>query len=282
MKVAREQLSDLVEAILSRHGVPSEHGRIQAKLFIGAQMRGIVSHGLLRLRRVVERLEAGLIVAGEIGRHDWTAGSFLSVDGQRGLGPVVALKALDAVVIPRARETGIAIAAIRNANHLGALAYYADYVARQGLYRHCPHHQRGAGASLWRPPGDDRHQSHRHWRSRPNRSRWCWTWRPARVSMGKIHDHSNRGAAIPEGWALDAAGNSTTDADAAKGGAIAPFGGAKGYALGLAFEVLVASLAESAIGRGVKGTLDSGISQQQGAISLSSSLRPMPRRPRHW
>ena len=51
--------------------------------------------------------------------------AFLSVDGERGLGPVVAMAALDAI-IPRAREDGIAIAAIRNTNHLGALAYYAE------------------------------------------------------------------------------------------------------------------------------------------------------------
>jgi LDH2 family malate/lactate/ureidoglycolate dehydrogenase len=77
------------------------------------------------------------------------------------------------------------------------------------------------------------------------------------VSMGKIHDHANRGAPIPLGWALDENGDPTTDAGAAKKGAIAPFGGAKGYALGIAFEVLVASLAASAIGTDVKGTLDS-------------------------
>jgi L-2-hydroxycarboxylate dehydrogenase (NAD+) len=54
------------------------------------------------------------------------------VDGERGLGPVVAMAALDAI-IPRAQEDGIAIAAIRNANHLGALAYYAEHVASLGL-----------------------------------------------------------------------------------------------------------------------------------------------------
>jgi LDH2 family malate/lactate/ureidoglycolate dehydrogenase len=77
------------------------------------------------------------------------------------------------------------------------------------------------------------------------------------VSMGKIHDHANRGAPIPLGWALDEKGDPTTDASAAKKGAIAPFGGPKGYALGIAFEVLVASLAASAIGTDVQGTLDS-------------------------
>src|SRR5471032_2349910 len=79
----------------------------------------------------------------------------------------------------------------------------------------------------------------------------------SRVSMGKIHDHANRDEPIPPTWALDENGDATTDASAAKKGAIAPFGGPKGYALGIAFEVLVSSLAASAIGTDVKGTLDS-------------------------
>jgi LDH2 family malate/lactate/ureidoglycolate dehydrogenase len=76
------------------------------------------------------------------------------------------------------------------------------------------------------------------------------------VSMGEIHDHAHRKVPIPQHWALDAAGNPTTDAEAAKKGAIAPFGQAKGYALGLAFELLVSSLAGAAIGTDVRGTLD--------------------------
>ena len=85
----------------------------------------------------------------------------------------------------------------------------------------------------------------------------CMDMATGLVSMGKIHDHANRGAPIPLGCALDENGDPTTDASAAKKGAIAPFGGPKGYALGIAFEVLVASLAASAIGTEVKGTLDS-------------------------
>src|SRR4051812_24706004 len=95
-------------------------------------MRAIPSHGLLRLRRVIERIHAGLSNPTTTGKQEWTARSFLSVDGERGLGPVVAMAALD-TIIPRAREDGIAIAAIRNTNHLGALAYYAEHVAKEGL-----------------------------------------------------------------------------------------------------------------------------------------------------
>ena len=255
MLVAREQLSAMVERILARQGVPEAHARIQANLFIGADMRGTASHGLLRLRLIVERLKLGLAVAGETGKQDWTARSFLSVDGRRGLGPVVALAALDAV-IPRARETGIAIAAVRNANHLGAIAFYADYVARQGLTVIAL----TISEALVHPFGGRKAMIG----TNPIAIGVPATPEPlvldmatGLVSMGKIHDHASRDAPLPEGWALDAEGNPTTDAMAAKDGAIAPFGGAKGYALGLAFEVLVASLAESAIGNGVQGTLDS-------------------------
>jgi len=266
MIVAREQLSEMVERILVRQGVPVDHARTQAKLFIGAEMRGTASHGLLRLRRVVERLKRGRAVAGETGHQEWTAKSFLSVDGRRGLGPVVALAALDAV-IPRARETGIAIAAIRNAEHLGAIAFYADYVARQGLTVIAL----TISEALVHPFG---------WRKAMIGTNPVAIGVPATpeplvldmatslVSMGKIHDHANRDAPIPQGWALDADGNPTTDASAAKHGAIAPFGGPKGYALGLAFEVLVASLAESAIGTGVKGTLDSEHPSNKGDLFI--------------
>ncbi len=266
MKIAREQLSEMVERILARQGVPAEHAQVQATLFIGAQMRGTASHGLLRLRRVVERLKAGLQVAGETGWQEWTAKSFLSVDGRRGLGPVVARAALDAV-IPRARETGIAIAAIRNAGHLGAIAYYADYVARQGLTVICL----TISEALVHPFGGRKAMIG----TNPIAIGVPATPEPlvldmatSLVSMGKIHDYANRGAPIPEGWALDADGNPTTDAARAKDGAITPFGGAKGYALGLAFEVLVASLAESAIGAGVHGTLDSQHPSNKGDLFI--------------
>ena len=102
---------------------------------------------------------------------------------------------------------------------------------------------RSAGASLGRAQGDDRHQSHRHRRAGRSPHPMVLDMATGLVSMGKIHDHANRNAPIPLGWALDENGDPTTDAAAAKKGAIAPFGGPKGYALGLAFEVLVSSLA---------------------------------------
>ena len=188
---------------------------------------------------------------GACGTQAWTARSFLSVDGNRGLGPVVAMAALETDHARAPAKTARAIAAIRNANHLGALAYYAEHVASLGLtcialtISEALVHPWGGRKALvgTNPiaigvPADP--------------TPLVMDMATGLVSMGKIHDHANRHEPIPPNWALDENGDPTTDAVAAKKGAIAPFGGAKGYALGLAFEVLVASLASSAIGTAVK------------------------------
>ncbi|MGH3740379.1 MAG: Ldh family oxidoreductase, partial [Micromonosporaceae bacterium] len=86
------------------------------------------------------------------------------------------------------------------------------------------------------------------------------------VSMGKIIDYANRGVPLQPGWALDAEGQPTTDAEAAKTGAIAPFGGPKGYALGIAFEALVGSLTASGFGAQVRGTLDDTCPSNKGDV----------------
>src|SRR5262249_34889712 len=116
---------------LLRAGVPRDNADVQIRLWIEAELRGHPSHGLLRLPRVVERIANGVASPTATGRAEWKGDAFLSVDGERGLGPVVALRALDAIS-ERARATGVALAAIRNSNHLGMLAIYAEDIACKG------------------------------------------------------------------------------------------------------------------------------------------------------
>lgn len=245
----------VVDRILAQAGVPDAHAVLQRDLLLDAEMRGIASHGLLRLPRIVERIANGVIDPATSGHHDWRAPGFLHVDGQRGLGPVVAQAAIDAL-LERASTQGVAIASIANSNHIGMLGFYADRVAEAGrcliafsTSEALVHPWGGRRAmigtnpiAIGLPTGN---------------GPFMMDTATSVVSMGEVHDHANRGAPIPLGWALDGEGNPTTDAAAARDGAIAPFGNAKGYALGLAFELLVTSLAGAAIGREVKGTLDS-------------------------
>src|SRR5690349_9089556 len=121
MLIAADALHALARTALARAGAPFAHADRQADLLMEAEMRGLASHGLLRLPRIVERIHAGFSDPNTIGDASWAGNCFLRVDGRRGLGPVVAMAALEAIIV-RARQSGIAIAAITNTNHLGALA----------------------------------------------------------------------------------------------------------------------------------------------------------------
>ncbi len=233
---------------------PAEAAAIQTDLLVEAELRGLPSHGLLRLPRLIARIQNGAITPQASGTHDWRRDAFLSVDGGQGLGPVVAESAI-AALSERVARTGIAVAAIRNSNHIGMLAYYSEKAARAGLTMIAL----STSEALVHPWGGRRAMLGTNPISigvPTGGEPFVMDTATSIVPMGKIHDHANRNAPIPLGWAVDGEGNATTDAHAAKAGAIAPFGGAKGYALGLAFELLVSSLAGSAIGRDVKGTLD--------------------------
>jgi LDH2 family malate/lactate/ureidoglycolate dehydrogenase len=254
MLVAARTAADAARRALGRVA-PPDHAARQVDLLMEAELRGIASHGLLRLPRIMRRIANGVTDPAAAGTHAWRGEAFLAVDGGRGLGPVVALGAI-AALEDRAVRTGTAVAAIRNANHVGMLGYYAEGAARRGrtmialtTSEALVHPWGGRRAMIGTNPITI---------AVPVGGGEVFMMDSATglVSMGEIHDHANRGAPIPEGWALDVAGEPTTDATAAKAGAIAPFGGAKGYALGLAIELLVASLAGAAIGRGVTGTLD--------------------------
>lgn len=250
-----EEITNTSLAALRNAGVPAQHAETQLSLLLEAELRGVASHGLLRLPRVVERIRNGVCDPLTVGEGQWKGSSFYQVDGRQGLGPAVALDAI-AIISERARTTGVAVAAIRGCDHLGMLAWYAERVAREGqilvaltISEALVHPWGGSQAMLGTNPiaiGVP---------AVPDP--FVLDMATSLVSMGKIHDHANRSEPIPEGWAVDAEGLPTTSAEAAKHGAIAPFGGAKGYGLGLGFELLVASLTGSALGPGVKGTLDS-------------------------
>lgn len=265
--VAEHEARRTAQRALVRAGVPDEHARVQVDLWLDADMRGVPSHGLLRLDRLVERLAAGLVDPKATGRQEWRGSSYLVVDGHNGLGPVVANAALEQVTA-RARDTGIALAAIRNSQHLGMLAWYAERIARAGqaaivlsTSEALVHPWGGRHAmvgtnpiSIGVPTGEA--------------DPFVMDAATSRVSMGEIHDYANRGEPIPPDWALDARGDPTTDPEAAKAGAIAPFGDAKGYALGLAFELLVSALSGAALGTEVHGTLDAAHLCNKGDIFI--------------
>lgn len=255
MLIGTEEVASVAVRTLVNAGVPEPAAQIQAELLVDSEQRGLPSHGILRLPRLVERIRNGVADPVAVGEHSWHGDALLLVDGANGLGPVVAHEALRAIC-ERAHSTGIACAAIASSNHLGALAWYVRDVAAAGQI--CI--ALTTSEAIMHPHGG----RHAMVGSNPIAIGVPAQPRPlvldmatSRISMGKVIDYANRGHELEPGWAHDGSGEPTTDPKEARNGSIAPMGGAKGYGLGLAFEVLVASLTGSALGTSVVGTLDS-------------------------
>ena len=163
------------------------------------------------------------------------------VDGDNGLGPAVAMAALEAG-LAMAAESGIAYLGCRNSNHLGALAPYALKTCEKGFVLIC-----GTNASTTIAP----------WGGRearlgnnplsiaapcPEAPHFILDMAMSVAARGKIRKARDEGAAIPEGWAVDAAGKPTTDPVAALEGFLLPFGGHKGSGLSQAVDMLAGVL----------------------------------------
>ncbi|WUJ69817.1 Ldh family oxidoreductase [Kribbella soli] len=243
----------LAERLLITAGVPTDAAAQQAELLVVAEAKGMPSHGLLRLPRLLRRLGNGTASPTRSGCHTWMSPCYLSVDGQQGLGPVVAVRALEAI-IPAAEQYGVAVCSITNNNHLGMLGYYAGRMADRGLVclgittsEALVHPWGGTEAMLGTNPLA---------LAVPARPPLVLDMATSQISMGKVHDHALRDVPLEPGWALDAGGNETVDPVAAKDGSIAPFGGAKGYGLGLGLGAMVTFLTGAAYGTAVGGTLD--------------------------
>ncbi len=249
-----EEEERLIRETLEALGASPLAAVAQARMLVEADLRERHSHGVQRLPILVERIRKGLIRPAAHGRAEWVAESFLTVDGERGLGPHVADLAL-VQLRARAAETGVALAAVHDAGHLGMLALYVEKVATEDCLgivltttEALVHPAGGREALVGTNPvavgiGTD---------AEP----FILDMATGSISMGEILARRARGSEIPAGAALDADGRPTTDAVAAAGGAISPFGGAKGFGLSLAFELLVATLTGTALGPEILGTLD--------------------------
>ena len=244
----------LVTGVLQQLSTPPEAARDQAAILLEGDLRGHPSHGLRRLDIIVQRIRNGLAVPSAVPFLSWPTAAVLLVDGRRGLGPPTAFRAVDALA-NRVATTGIAVAAIREANHLGMLAPYVERLAAAGLI--------GLGLTtseaLVHPWGGTQAMVG----TNPVAIAVPTAGEPVvldmatgQISMGKVLDFAARGVPLPSGVAVDENGQPTTDARAAACGAISPFGGAKGYALSVALEALVGVLTRTSFGRDIHGTLD--------------------------
>jgi LDH2 family malate/lactate/ureidoglycolate dehydrogenase len=248
MKRFRPEYLRNITAQLAEHaGVSSGDAAIFARALVDADVQGTTTHGISRLNIYLERIERGLIDArAEIAIDQQSAG-VLAIDARNGLGQVQAMKTLE-LLIPRAKNTGVAAATIRNSQHFGALSYYCNHAAEQKMIllamTNCEPAMSPTGG--YEP----------FFGTNPIAASFpTGTGAPVKIDLatsivarGNIIAANKRNAAIPEGWALNSAGQSTTDPAEALRGTVQTMAGHKGYALALMVEAFTGVLSGAAVG----------------------------------
>ncbi|MFC5520801.1 Ldh family oxidoreductase [Polaromonas jejuensis] len=216
-----------------------------ADVLIWADLRGTGSHGVSRLPLYLRWLASGEMRRDASIEVVLQLPAFAMLDAGRGPGAVGMGKAVEQS-IQLARDGGVGIALLRNTTHTGALGYYTQAIAAQGLV--------GMAVVASGP------MMGYHGAARPAVSTspisiaaprgagvepLVFDMATSVVSLGKLMQVRKAGQAIPAGWALDAHGQLTTDADAAV--MPAPLGGPKGSGLALMVEVLASILSGNPI-----------------------------------
>jgi (2R)-3-sulfolactate dehydrogenase (NADP+) len=237
---------ELIQAALVAAGVSADVSVSVAAALVAAEMEGQVGHGFSRLGDYVAQVRSGKINrAARITTCERAPASLLT-DADQGF----AFPALDAALaagLPLAQQMGIAIMAVANSHHCGALSVQVEKIASGGLI----------GIMLANAP-----KAMAPWGGKEplfgtnpiafaspqaNGAPLVIDLSLSKVARGKVMNAYKSNRPIPPGWALDAQGEPTTDPGAALAGTMVPIGEAKGTALALMVEILAAAFTGSAL-----------------------------------
>jgi LDH2 family malate/lactate/ureidoglycolate dehydrogenase len=253
--VGRDELTAFGTAALVAAGARADDAALATEVLVAADLAGVDSHGVARLRRYVDGLMAGTISGTAVPEIVSDRGSVAVVDGHNGLGQTTLRCAVDHGVA-LARESGCAAVAVRRSNHIGIAGWYAERAARAGVLALVTTNATpqvaptGAAAPMfgtnpisYAVPAPD--------------GPLVFDAATSLVPRGKLERLHREGAPMREGWAMGADGRPTTDLPALVAGlkvraghALVPlgglgtdFGGHKGSGLGLLVELLCGPLA---------------------------------------
>lgn len=225
-------------------GVPEEDAHTAAEVLARADLRGIDSHGVARLRSYVDMLTLGRINPRPTPRIVRESPSTATFDGDNGLGLVVGPKA-NALAIEKACAVGSGFVSVCNTNHYGIAGWYS----LKALERGCLGISMTNSTKLVAPF----HGGERMLGTNPIAIAFPGLEEPPIVidfatsatAYGKIEIAKRLRAPIPQGWAVDNSGTPTADPDGMiQGGALLPLGsfaelsGHKGFCLAAMVDVL--------------------------------------------
>ena len=226
-------------ALLTAGGFGAAVAAEMADLLVWANLRGVDSHGVLRIPRYVEILRDGDVTAGAEIEQTVSFGAVKLLDASRAPGASAMNRAVREAC-GLAEGFGLGLCGVRRTSHAGAIGYFVEQVARQGKI--------GVAMTASKPLMSYFGARGEALSTNPlaigvpagNAPPLVLDISTAAVALGKIMAAKDDGRAIPVGWGVDATGADTTDPHQVA--AVLPMAGAKGSGLSLMIEILCSVL----------------------------------------
>ena len=243
-----DRIEALALSVLTAAGASPLQAAPLAAAIAQAEADGIPSHGLMYLPVYAEHLTCGKVDGQAVPVLARPRPGTVTVDAKSGFAHPAIARGLP-LLIAAARENGIACLAVRNSYNCGVLGHHAEALAQAGLVALC---FTNAPASI-APAGGTRPVVGTNpvalaLPDGAGGARIVIDQSASVVAKSELVKRAKAGSPIPEGWALDAAGQPTTDPAEGLKGTMVPAGGAKGVGLGLIVESFAALLAGATLG----------------------------------
>lgn len=239
MQVYPRALRSFARVILECTGLSEADAYTVADSLVFANLRGVDSHGIVRLAPYVDRLEAGGTATDPDVQIVTEGPAVALVNGDNGMGQVVSVFATD-LAVTKAKETGVSFVGVNRSGHNGAASYYTHRMAEAGMIGVVTSNATpvmaawgGVEAAIGNNPLSI---------GVPHREGPPIIFDAAmsKVAGGKVRLAAENDETIPEGWIVDEYGRPTTDPNDILDGALLPFGEHKGFALAVMVEILSA------------------------------------------
>lgn len=270
-QVAPGKLKDFVDSLLLASGCRIEVAASVSEGLLWASLRGIDSHGIDLLPHYLAELKAGRLEPNPEISFQKLAPSSGFMDAGHSPGQYVGKLAMQEA-IALAENTGIGFVVTHSSSHCGAMGFFSTLAAQEGLIGISMTH---ATARI-RTPGSP----HAFFGNNPlclaapmvGEDPFCFDSATSVATFNKIRNFAREGKKLPTGWAADANGNPTDNADDAE--QLLPIGGYKGFGLSMAVEVLTGVMAGAPTGDEVSEMFGPDLSERRRLAQTFIAINP--------
>lgn len=253
IRIDSRKLFNFAKQVMKKSGCSDSEAEEVATVLVEADLRGIHSHGVARLKRYVDHINAGIIKPKAEPQLINETPLGVVYNGNGGVGQHVSMLAMNRC-IEKAGSYGVGFCSVKNSNHFGIAGYYAEMASKKGHI--------GIALTNTAPLVVPTFSKEPVLGTNPisvaipmNNNTFLLDMATSVVPRGKLEVYNRLSKALPQGWAVNSDGLPTSDPSEALvslsnrsggllplGGAEELFGGHKGYGLSLLVELLTAGL----------------------------------------